>query len=182
MRLEGQHLPELFADLDAALVELTVPIGRDGAKWSNGPPGKWTAGQHVDHIAVSLERTAESLEKADRRFRNGSLPPRPRRGLLQAMFVRFVIVRGRLPRGGKTTRAMQPTGSPDPAETLERIKASVALHRAIGEPLDPAQRDRLWVANPFLPRWHYNLPELVRMHAVHARHHARLIQEIMGER
>jgi len=34
-----------------------------------------------------------------------------------------------------------------------------------------------WTANPFVPRWHYTLPELVRVQTVHVRHHLRLMQE-----
>lgn len=112
------------------------------------------------------------------RLRAGQLPARPRRGLLQALFVRVVVVGGWMPRGGRASEQVHPSAAPEPGAVAERIALAAARHRTLAAGLTADQRDRLWIPNPFLPRWHYTLPESLRVHAVHARHHARQVEEI----
>ena len=85
---------------------------------------------------------------------------------------------GMMPRGAKAPKPTLPSGHPDREAVLEQITRELERHRAIGAALSPSERDRLWVPNPFRPRWHYRYPEMLRMHGVHARHHARQIEEI----
>ena len=173
--MDGAHAEELLADLDLALAELE---GVADQRWDRGIPGKWTGGKHVAHIAVTMAESAEILEKAAALHRAGFLPPRPRRGPMQWLWVHLVIAPGRLPRGGKAAARFVPEGQPKRADTLRELHELVARHRALTQSLSPAERDRLWIPNPFLPPWHYTLPEILRVHAVHARHHAKLIAEI----
>ena len=111
-------------------------------------------------------------------LRAGTLWPCPRRGPLQTLWIGLVVKIGRLPRGGRAPAKFLPAASPDHAATLEKIRLLVERHRRIGAGLSAGDRDRLWIRNPFLPRWQYTLPEVIRVHAVHARHHARLVREI----
>lgn len=173
--MDGAHAEELLADLDLALAELE---GVADQRWDRGVPGKWTGGEHVAHIAVTMAESAEILEKAEALRRAGFLPPRPRRGPMQWLWVHLVIAPGRLPRGGKTAARFVPGGQPKRGDTLRELHGLVARHRVLTQSLSPAERERLWIPNPFLPRWHYTLPEILRVHAVHARHHAKLIAEI----
>jgi hypothetical protein len=83
-----------------------------------------------------------------------------------------------MPRGGRAPAVAQPGAAPERAAVTARLTGAVDRHRAAGAALAPGERDRLWIPNPFMPRWHYTLPEMVRVHAVHARHHAKLIGEI----
>lgn len=89
-----------------------------------------------------------------------------------------LLFRGWMPRGGRTVPAAFPGQHPEREPVRTRASAAVAKHRAIAAPLTPTERERLWIANMFMPRWHYTLPELVRVHAVHVRHHARQVAEI----
>jgi hypothetical protein len=175
--MTGDDDAALGEDLEAAVRELMAPMERDPSLWTRGFRGKWTAGQHAAHVAIVLSATAATLEQNARRLAEGTLR-RPRRGVLQRLFLRLVIARGRLPRGAKTPRAMEPDGAPSPVDVRDRLAREVARHRAVGARLPVEDRDRLWVPNPFLGRWHYRYPELLRMHAVHARHHAALVREI----
>ena len=61
------------------------------------------------------------------------------------------------------------------------MREAVGRFRALGAGLDPAARDRLWIRNPNMPtmRWHYSLPESVRIQAVHVRHHGTQIAELL---
>jgi hypothetical protein len=170
--MRGEDFEALAVDLEVAVGEALAPLERDPGLWTRGLPGKWTAGQHLEHVALVLRATAEALEQRMAALREGTLPHRPRRGPLQALFVAAVVARGRLPRGGKTAPAFAAPAQPDPAELGERLRRDVERHRRLGESLSAAQRDALWIPNPFRPQWHYTLPETLRMQAVHVRHHA----------
>ena len=167
----------LLDDMDRALGEFTTSLDEDPDLWVCGPRGKWTAGQHADHIGRVLALTADRLEAGAEKLRRGTLKRRPWRDPLQAFFVRLVT-REPFPRGGKAPRNARPLDAPDRASTLQRIAEGAARHRALALSLTPEERERLWFWNPFirLP-WHYTLPEILRVHATHTRHHARLARE-----
>jgi hypothetical protein len=63
---------------------------------------------------------------------------------------------------------------------VARGTRAIARHGEIAARLSPADRDRLWIVNFFRPAWRYTLPEFTRVQAVHARHHARMIAEIVS--
>jgi hypothetical protein len=181
--IDGGHFKELMADLDAALREVALAVDREPTLWTRGLPGKWTAGQHVTHLSITLWATAESLQKQARVLEHEGPPPRPHRGFLEFVWVFMAIRHGKLPRGGRTPRHFEPP-QPDDPKSMNRetgiaaLRKSVDAHRALGERLTPKQRDLLWIPNPFHPRWHYTFSEILRVHAVHARHHTKLIAEI----
>ncbi|NOT34646.1 MAG: hypothetical protein HOP12_10825 [Candidatus Eisenbacteria bacterium] len=114
-------------------------------------------------------------------LRAGTLPPVPRRGVVEWLFVRFVVVRGQIPRGAPAPKSMHPTSTPDRDAVLAQVRRDVARYRAIGDTLGASERDRLWVPNPFRPAWRYTYPESLRMQAVHARHHGALVGEFMNK-
>ena len=58
MTVDGAHFDQVLADLDLAARELAAALERDPARWSRGRPGKWTAGQHVEHLAITLAVSA----------------------------------------------------------------------------------------------------------------------------
>ena len=181
MTLTGGDFTPLCADLDAALGELASAAERAPDLWTRGRPGKWTAGQHVAHVGVSMTVMADAFEVAEPALRAGSLPPPPPRGFLQSLFVRFVVEQGHMPMGGKAVTASLPPDRPERDATLGALRRDAGRLRALGERLSPAECHRLWISNPFRTSWHYRLPESVRVHAVHARHHAKMIGEIGPE-
>jgi len=177
MNIDGAHFEVLMSELDSACRELVEAAERDPGLWDRRKPGKWTAGQHVEHVAISMAAMAGPLEARGHAPVSES-PARPGRGLLESLWIALVVKRGSLPRGGKTRAEFGPTALPDRAATLERLGGESDRIRALGSRLSAEDRDRAWIANPFMPRWHYTLPEVVRVNAVHARHHAKLIREI----
>jgi uncharacterized protein DUF1569 len=176
--IDGEHFDELMAELDASVREVLAAVDREPVLWNRSLPGKWTAGQHLSHLAITVNATVTPFEERLPLLRRGELPPHPRRGMLQSMWVFMVVRRGKLPRGGRTPRPFEAGPSPNRDATLGALRNGVERHRAIGSSLTLDERDRLWVPNPFHPRWHYTLPEMVRVHAVHVRHHTKLIAEI----
>ena len=168
----------LMRDLENVGLELRARFERAPALWDRGRPGKWTAGQHADHLAVGLRVTNDAFEAAEKRLREGALPPPPARDPLQRLFVTIVLGSGWLPRGGRAPRTIHPRPRPTRDEVLSAFEREIARCRAIGERLSEPERDRLWVPNPFLPRWRYTFHEIPRVHAVHLRHHLRQIEEL----
>lgn len=179
VRIRGERFDVLADDLDAAIGELIAAVGGTPGSWERGRPGGWTAGRHAAHVAIALRRTADAFDEAERALRAGTLPPVPgRRGPLQSLVVWMFTGPGFMPAGLRTAPWAVPPEHPDRTATLEALGREAGRHRALGERLGAAGSDRLWIANPFRPRWHYRLPEMVRVQAVHARHHARRIAEL----
>ena len=56
-------------DLENVGLELRARFERAPALWDRGRPGKWTAGQHADHLAVGLRVTNDAFEAAEKRLR-----------------------------------------------------------------------------------------------------------------
>jgi hypothetical protein len=180
MKMKGDRFEALMQDLEAATTEIVALARRHPESWERGLPGKWTVAQHADHVAVGLAFTAETLEANERLLKVGKLPRRPWRGPLQSLFVAIVVGAGRLPRGGRAPRRMRPAPHPDHDEVLARIVRDAARHRTLGLSLSAAGRDRLWIPNPYRKQWHYSFSESLRMNAVHFRHHARQMEEIVA--
>ena len=174
----AERFDERMVELDRAVNDLVALAEAEPARWTRSRPGKWTAGQHVAHLAISLADTADAFEERLPRALDGTIAPKPRRGPLQWLWVSLLVGRGVMPRGGRTPRRFEPDEKPDLVETLDRLRREIERHRAVGHLLTAAQRERLWIPNPFVKRWHYTLVEMIRAQAVHVRHHLALIREI----
>ena len=181
MRNRGAGFDALADDLDASVAELIATVGQDPAWWERGRPGRWTVGQHAAHVGITLGRTADDFEGAERALRAGTLATVPaKRALLHRLFLALVAGRGYMPRGLKTADWAVSRGQPERRATLDVLRQGAERHHALGRRLDAGELDRLWIVNPFMARWHYRLPEMVRLHAVHVRHHAKQIAEIVA--
>lgn len=174
MKLDGSRLPALLDDLEAAVGEFPSALGGDAASWARSPQGKWSAGQHTEHVAFSLEVMCDRFEASLLELRAGRLAPRPRRGPLEALVV-LVFMREPFPKGGKAPRVATPGPAPSREAVFERLDRIMPRLRALCAQLTPEERDRVWIQNPFIEtrRWHYRLFELVRVETTHARHHRR---------
>jgi len=176
--IDGEHFGALMAELDRAVSELIALAGADPDRWTRGRPGKWTAGKHAAHVGIALAVTADAFEQRLPQVLDGTIGPVPRRGLIESLWIWMFVQRRTLPRGARTPSRFVPGPGPDRTETLDRLRRDVERHRAVGTPLSPVQRDRLWIQSPFIARWHYRLAEMIRGHAVHARHHLLQIREL----
>ena len=170
----------LLADLDLALRELIAPVERDAAAWGRAPAGKWSVGQHVEHVGHILAMGATGFEKAADDLLRGDLGRRPWRDPIQALAV--WVLTTRYPKGAKSPKPALPSPTPDRDQALASIARGAVRHRALTERLMPEQIDRLWIRNPYAPklRWHYTFAEGLKVQAGHARHHARAVREAAG--
>ncbi len=176
MKIDGAHWDALFASLDAALQELVAPLEGRSDLWNVGPAGKWSAGQIVDHLATAIEVYAGWFAEAREKMAAGTLGHRRFRWPHQKLIAAIVIERGGFPSGGRSPEEFTPGGLPNRVATMAKLARAAARHREIGGALSPADRDRLWIANPIFGP--LDLPEAVRLHAVHARHHARQVARV----
>jgi hypothetical protein len=178
--LDAAHLPELLDDLDHSVSEL-LRLVDDPVVWMLGPAPRWNVGQHVEHVARSMALSAEAFERASDALARGALEARPWRDPLQWVFVR-VVTGARFPRGGRSPAVSTPQLSPDRERVLYDVAEGARRHRTIVDRLTPEAREQLWIWNPFVPkfRWHYTLPEMVRVQANHNRHHARTVSEAIA--
>src|SRR5262245_24775952 len=94
----GDDFAARCADFERALHELTSRIERDPSLWTRGRPGKWTAGQQVEHVRLVIALMADGFEAAEPALRSGALPDVPRRGLVQRMFMKMVVEAGQIGR------------------------------------------------------------------------------------
>ena len=177
-KFDGERFDAFMAELDRAVDDLVAFADADRSRWERSRPGKWSVGEHAAHVAITMTVTADAFEASLPRVLDGTIGPVPRRGPFESLWVWLFVQRGFLPRGARTPRRFEPQPRPRHAETLDRLRRQVERHRAVGHMLTAGQRDRLWIASPFVARWHYALVEMVRAHAVHARHHLALMREI----
>src|SRR5262249_34319516 len=133
--------------------------------------GRWSPGQHVEHVGLLLAIGAYALERAAELLLRAELGPRPWRDPIQALFVR--VVTEKFPRGGRVPRGGAAPATPDRARAVSALAQGARRRRDLSDHLTVEQRDRLWIWNPYAPRlrWHYRFAEEVRMQTTHARLH-----------
>jgi hypothetical protein len=161
------------------LAELTaIVLGplerRPDDDWQRAPNGKWTPAQIVEHLAIGVDGSAQKFE--ERRDR----PPmtrRPRR-LIERIAGVSILGLGWYPQGFKA-----PEGT-IPAERITRAAAEAHFRRgitrweALERDLFPRRPNDLFVRHPRLGD--LTMPEWIRFHVIHARHHASQIRERIG--
>jgi hypothetical protein len=141
--------------------------------WRTEPaPGKWSAGQVVEHIALSYEVISSELE--------GGEPLRLRvpwwlRACLRVFVLPRVLSTGRIPAGGRAARQIRPGVSPAPcSECVTRVSEGARrFHEKI-----LAMRDRARVKHPYFGAIAGR--DLLRFMAIHTRHHAAQLPEPGG--
>ena len=179
MNLTADQIPALLDDFGAANAEMKALALQAPAHWNRGLPGKWTIGQHVEHVGRMEALSAERLEESAAKLRAGTLEPRPRRGILQSLFIGLVTGK-RFPRGGKTVSGGAPAATVDRDAAFAKLDEGLARHRKVADSLTPEQQDQIWFWNPYAKfRWHYRLAEILRVHANHTRHHTRQCAEYL---
>jgi len=161
-----------LADLPA--VVLGPLRGRSDAEWQRRPAGKWTPAQIVEHLAIGLVWSAEKF-----RARRGHEPMQRRRQTPAERIAKFLILGvGWYPQGRKAPEGTVPAAGITRAGAEAHFLAGVAAWEQLAGELLPSRRSDLFVKHPRLGD--LTMPEWVRFHVVHARHHARQIRERVG--
>ncbi len=137
--------------------------------WHRTVPGKWSIAQIVRHLAISIDYTAATFEKrADRTDLKRRATPR------QTLLRHVYLGVGRVGRGPDAPQGTVPEERPDPEATVAQFRMGVARLDGMMQTWPLERQLRVFAKNPALGD--LNLPEWVRFHYVHCRHHAKQIQ------
>ncbi len=144
--------------------------GVTGDEWHRAPDGKWSVAQIVQHLALGVDIVARAFD-----HRGEKAPMRRRATTVQSVARTAVLAVGRLPNGFQTPQAAQPTPKPDPELVTAQFRMGVAcLQKLIDDWPEDRQR-RVFVRHPRFGD--LNLPEWVRFHFIHCRHHSEQLRE-----
>ncbi len=140
----------------------------DPEDWHRTLPGKWSIAQIVRHLAIALDSVATTFERrADKQGMRRRATP------AQALLRHLVLGLGRIPRGRQAPPGSVPEARPDPEATAAQFRMGVARLEALLEAWPLERQAAVFVKHPLLGD--LNLPEWVRFHYLHSRHHARQI-------
>jgi hypothetical protein len=145
--------------------------GRPDAAWEQGPAGKWTPAQIVDHLAIGLESSAARF------LERGSKPPMKRRRRTPVEWLSKLVILGLrwYPTGRKAPEGTVPASAIGRAAAEARFRKGLALWEQAAATLLPARRHDLFVKHPVLGD--LTMEEWMAFHVLHSRHHARQIRE-----
>jgi hypothetical protein len=161
-----KSIDSALEDLRGAARQFTEAAARSASAW-NTPraPGKWSPAQLTEHVARSLDESANEVAELPCKFPRLPALVRP---LLRAAFFNRVVRTGHFPRG-RTARAFNPIeGAPSPAEGRARLEAAAArLEQAARACATEDRRVRSGLFGSCA------LEDYVRFQALHTQHHRR---------
>lgn len=144
--------------------------GRPESDWQRAPAGKWTPAQIVEHLAISLERSARAFEGA-----KGGQQRRPSTPLERvAGWLVFRV--GWTPPGVRAARGTTPPARVEAADAERHFRDGLARWAALESV--PGRAAVAFVKHPRLGD--LDLDEWGRFHAWHCRHHAKQIRQRLG--
>jgi hypothetical protein len=157
-----------FVDLPE--IVLGALARRPDADWYAALPGKWSAAQIVEHLALALDWSAAGFEA--RRARD----PMIRRPRTVAERVAWMLVMGLgwFPPGLEAPSSAVPAPRVARAAVEAHFRSGVERHLALVRLLLPARAQDLFVKHGRMGD--LSLPEWLEFHVRHARHHARQIR------
>jgi hypothetical protein len=139
-----------------------------GTRWTTPPaPGKWSPSQIVEHVARSLEESAEVAAGRPSKFPKLPAIVRP---IIRTMLFKRVLKKEAFPKA-KTNKAMNPLGGPaTPIEGRARLQAAQTLFDAACRELDATSGV---LRTPMFGT--VAVADYVRFMALHTRHHEKQI-------
>lgn len=138
--------------------------------WHRAPDGKWTIAQILEHLAVSVDVVATMfLEIED------DVPMQRHSKPHQAVLRHLMLGAGQVPGGLKSPVSVVPSPRPDPELVRAEFRMGVEMLRELVEDWPEERQAGTFVAHPLLGD--LNLPEWVRFHYLHCRHHGGQIRE-----
>jgi hypothetical protein len=164
----------------SALAELSTIVlgpltGRSDAEWQRGPAGKWTPAQIVEHLAISMNSSADKFE-----HRRDYAPMTPRRRGLVERLAKFAILGVQwYPQGFRAPEITTPAAGVSRSAAEADFRNGLRRWEALERELLPARRRDLLVKHPRLGD--LTLEEWMRFHVVHARHHAKQIRQRVSQ-
>jgi len=153
--------------VDFEHVVLGPLAGRPEGDWQRAPAGKWTPAQIVEHLAISLERSARGFEapQGGQRRRPPTLIERVARWLVFGL--------AWTPPGVRAARGTTPAARVEAGDAERHFRDGLARWASLES--RPAEvNPGTFVRHPRLGD--LDLEEWIRFHVWHCRHHAKQIR------
>lgn len=148
----------------AAVDELLAAAEACGATWTTPrAPGKWSPSQLIEHVARSIDESANDVAGSPSKFPNLPFFLKP---LARGLLFNRVLRKGDFPRA-RTSRSFNPEAGPEnPRAARERLYAAVARFEQACRAREAAGgRMNSVVFGPV------GVGDYVRFQEIHARHH-----------
>jgi hypothetical protein len=94
----------------------------------------------------------------------------------QTVLRHLVLGAGRLPRGLKTVESAEPSDHPEPELVTAQFRMGVEMTRLLDDRWSEERKELVFLPHPYLGE--LNLPEWVRFHYIHCRHHVRQMAQL----
>lgn len=148
--------------------------GRPDGDWERGPAGKWTPAQIVEHLALGLNLSAQTL------LTRRNHAPMSRRRRTPAEHVAWFFIMGLrwFPPRRKAPERTTPAQHIDRATAEAHFLAGIEAWDQVDRALLPERRANLFAKHPRMGD--LTVEEWMRFHVIHARHHARQIRARVG--
>ena len=144
--------------------------GLEPEAWHKSSRGKWSIAQIVAHLAQGVDLSSTVL--AQRAEKTGmTRRSTPGEAVLRHLLLGF----GTFPPGRMSPQTTKPAERPDPEIVAAQYRMGVERFSGLAETWSEKQKLGVFVKHPLLGD--LNLPEWVRFHYVHAKHHAKQIRE-----
>ena len=138
--------------------------------WHRAPAGKWSVAQIVAHLAASVDLSSSVFERRKEKF---GMLRRSNPG--QAVLRHLLLTFGRFPPGRKAGETTTPVDHPDVELVSAQFRMGVERFTKLMNEWPEGRQREVFVKHPFLGD--LNMPEWVRFHHVHCRHHAKQIKD-----
>ncbi|MBI4502396.1 MAG: DinB family protein [Gemmatimonadetes bacterium] len=143
--------------------------GLEPEDWHRGPAAKWTIAQVVAHLALGVDLSSSVF--AQRAEKTGMIRrSNPGQAVLRHLLLGF----GKFPPGRQAPETTRPPEKPDPEIVAAQYRMGVERFATMAETWPEKRQMEIFVKHPLLGD--LNLPEWIRFHYVHARHHVKQIQ------
>lgn len=157
--------------LEPMILDPIRPV--EGGDWHRAPAGKWSIAQILSHLAIGIDLVGVAFEK---RFDKNDMRRRatPRQALLRHVMLGV----GKFPTSVESPALACPPDRPEPEQVTAEFRIGVERLGRLVDQLPEGGQTEIFVAHPFLGD--LNLPEWVRFHYIHCRHHSTQIEKLLG--
>ena len=138
--------------------------------WHKAPKGRWSIAQIMAHLAAGVDRSSAVFEE---RAQKTGMKRRTTPG--QAVLRHLLLMVGKFPPRLKAPPSTVPVDRPDPDLVAAQYRMGLERFGTLIETWPEKRQLEVFVQHPRMGD--LNLPEWVRFHYIHGRHHARQIRE-----